>query len=279
MAQVWLVTGAASGIGAATVRAALAAGHRVVAAGRRLDRLQAALAGVAGERLDCVALDVTDAAAAERVVAAAVARHGRLDVLVNNAGYSLLGNYEEFSRAEIDAQFDTNFHGVSNLMRAVLPTMRRQRAGLILNVSSVAGVIGMRHCGAYSATKFAVEGLSQAVAQEVAPFGIRISVVEPGFFRTDLLAADSARYPALRIDDYAAEGPASEQWSGYHGQQGGDPARLGRVLVQLAAMPEPPALFVAGSDALALITPAVEARLAALRAHEALSRSSDFPAG
>lgn len=275
MSKVWLITGASSGIGAATVRAALGAGHRVVATARRLDKPHSALRDAAGERLALLALDVTDEAQASVVVQQAVERFGRIDVLLNNAGYSLLGNYEELSSSEIQAQFATNFWGVSHLMRAVLPFMRAQRAGHILNISSVAGVVGMKHCGAYSATKFAVEGLSLAVANEVEPFGVRVTVVEPGFFRTDLLANDNARYPSRAIDDYAAEGSAKNMWSGYHGQQSGDPAKLGKALLNLVAMDVPPRLFVAGSDALAMITPAVEARLEAIRTHEALSRSTD----
>lgn len=275
MSKVWLITGAGSGIGAATVRAALRAGHRVVATARKLDKLGEALKDVAGESLALLSLDVTDEAQSANAAQQTVERFGRIDVLLNNAGYSLLGNYEELSNAEIQAQFQTNFWGVSNLMRAVLPVMRQQRAGHILNISSVAGVVGMKHCGAYSATKFAVEGLSFAVANEVEPFGVRITVVEPGFFRTELLASDKARYPSHSIADYAAEGTAEAMWSGYHGQQAGDPAKLGEVLVRLTAMETAPRLFVAGSDALAMITPAVESRLEAMRTFDALSRSTD----
>ena len=275
MSKVWLVTGAGSGIGSATVRAALAAGHRVVATGRNLDKLRSALDDVAGDRLAVVQLDVADEAQALSATDQAVRQFGRIDVLVNNAGYSLLGNYEELSTAEIQAQFATNFYGVSNLMRAVLPFMRGQRAGHILNISSVAGAVGLKHCGAYCATKFAVEGLSMAVASEVEAFGIKITVVEPGFFRTDLLDTHNARYPSRVIDDYAAEGSARDMWSVYDGKQPGDPSLLGDALVKLVGMDKPPTLFVAGSDALAIITPAVEARLEAMRALEALSKSTD----
>lgn len=275
MSKVWLITGAGSGIGAASVRAALRAGHRVVATARNTDKLHAALGDVAGESLAFVGLDVSDEAQAAAAVEQAVQGFGRVDVLLNNAGYSLLGNFEELSIAEIQAQFATNFYGVAHLMRAALPVMRRQRSGHILNISSVAGAIGLKHCSAYSASKFALEGLSQAVAVEVEAFGIHVTVVEPGFFRTDLLDAHNARYPSRVIDDYAAEGTADAMWSVYHGQQPGDPARLGDALVQLTAMQTPPRLFVAGSDALAMITPGVQARLDAIHSHEALSRSTD----
>ncbi|MGQ0620045.1 MAG: SDR family NAD(P)-dependent oxidoreductase [Panacagrimonas sp.] len=275
MSKVWLVTGAGSGIGSATVRAALGAGHRVLATGRNLDKLRTALNDVAGDRLALAQLDVADEAQAVSAADRAVRQFGRIDVLVNNAGYSLLGNYEELSSADIQAQFATNFYGVSNLMRAVLPVMRRQRAGHILNISSVAGTVGLKHCGAYCATKFAVEGLSQAVATEVEPFGIRITVVEPGFFRTDLLDTHNARYPSRVIDDYAAEGSARDMWSVYDGKQPGDPSRLGDALVKLVGIERPPALFVAGSDALAMITPTIEARLDTMRVFETLSKSTD----
>ena len=162
-----------------------------------------------------------------------------------------------------------------HVMRAVLPVMRQQRSGRIINVSSLAGIVGFKHCGAYSAAKFAVEGLSASVAQEVEPFGIRIVAVEPGFFRTDLLDINNAKYAGSSIEDYAAEGKAEAMWSGYHGTQQGDPAKLGDVLVKIAGMDNPPKQFVAGSDALAVVKPALEARLEELRAYEDQSKSTD----
>lgn len=276
MSKVWLITGAGSGIGAATVRAALGAGHRVVATGRNIDRLRAALDGVACANLALVRLDVTDEAQAEAAAVAAVERFGSIDVVVNNAGYSLLGNFEELSTQAIAQQMATNLFGVMYVMRAVLPVMREQGAGHILNISSVAGVAGMKHCAAYSASKFAVEGLSQSVASEVAPFGIKMTVVEPGFFRTDFLDAGNVRYADSSIADYAREAGPQAMLAGYHGKQPGDPAMLGGVLVQLTAMENPPSIFAAGSDALAMLVPAVEQRLQAIHAHETLSRSTDF---
>jgi len=169
----------------------------------------------------------------------------------------------------------TNFYGVMFVMRAVMPVMRKQRSGRIINISSLAGVIGFKHCGAYSAAKFAVEGLSQAVAQEVEPFGILITTVAPGFFRTDLLDAGNAKYAKSSIADYAAEGTAEAMWSGYDGKQQGDPAKLGDVLVKIAEMDNPPRQFLAGSDALAAFKPVIEARLEDLRSYEELSRSTD----
>jgi NAD(P)-dependent dehydrogenase (short-subunit alcohol dehydrogenase family) len=275
MSKVWFITGAGSGIGAATARAALKAGDRVVATGRNLDKVRHALSDVAGDRLAFVQLDVTKEAQAQPAVEAAIKTFGRIDVLVNNAGYSLLGNFEELSTTEIEALIATNFYGVMHAMRAVLPVMRKQRSGRIINVSSLAGIVGFKHCAAYSAAKFAVEGLSASVAQEVEPFGIRIVAVEPGFFRTDLLDSHNAKYARSTIEDYAAEGTAEAMWSGYHGTQQGDPARLGDALVKIAGMDNPPKQFVAGSDALAVVKPALEARLGELRACEDLSKSTD----
>ena len=181
MSKVWFATGAGSGIGAGIVKAALRAGDRVVATGRNLDKVRKALGGETGENVAFVQLDVTDEAQANAAVEQAVQRFGRIDVLVNNAGYSLLGNFEELTIADFERQFATNFWGVAHVMRAVLPVMRRQRSGHIINISSVAGVVGQKHCSAYGATKFAVEGLSLDTAQEVGQFGIKVTVVEPDF--------------------------------------------------------------------------------------------------
>jgi NAD(P)-dependent dehydrogenase (short-subunit alcohol dehydrogenase family) len=275
MSKVWLITGAGSGIGAGTAKAAVQAGDRVVATARNLDKVRNALRDVTGENLAFAQLDVADEGQAKAAVEEAVKQFGRIDVLVNNAGYSLLGNFEEMTTTDLERQFATNFYGVVYVMRAVLPVLRKQRSGHIINISSVAGVVGLKHCAAYGATKFAVEGLSLSVAAEVEPFGIKITVVEPGFFRTDLLDARNVGYANNTIEDYKAEGSTREMWSPYHGTQPGDPAKLGDALVKIAAMEDPPKLFVAGSDALTVITPAIEARLEATRADEALSRSTD----
>jgi NAD(P)-dependent dehydrogenase (short-subunit alcohol dehydrogenase family) len=275
MSKVWFITGAGSGIGAATARAALKAGDCAVATGRNLDKVRKALSDIAADRLAFVRLDVTKVAEAKVAADEAVKAFGRIDVLVNNAGYSLLGNFEELSTAEINNLMATNCYGVMTVMRAVLPVMRKQRSGRIINITSLAGIVGFKHCGAYSAAKFAVEGLSRAVAQEVEPFGIRITAVEPGFFRTGLLEPGSAKYGTSSIEDYAVEGTAEAMWSGYNGKQDGDPAKLANVLVQIAEMENPPQRFAAGSDALAVAKPDLEARLAELVAYEDLSKSTD----
>jgi len=275
MSKVWFITGAGSGIGAGIARAALKAGDRVVAMARNLGKVRNALRDVTGEKLAFVQLDVTGESQAKVAVEEAVKQFGRIDVAVNNAGYAVMGNFEELPTAEIEQQLATNFWGVAYVMRAVLPVMRKQRSGHIFNTSSVAGVVGFKHCGAYGAAKFALEGLSLAVANEVEQFGIKITVVEPGFFRTDLLDPQNVRWGKNAIEDYAAEGSVEAMWSPYHGTQQGDPVRLGKALVKIAGMENPPKLFAAGSDALAAITAAVEERLKVTRAYEELSKSTE----
>jgi NAD(P)-dependent dehydrogenase (short-subunit alcohol dehydrogenase family) len=274
MSKVWFITGAGSGIGAGTARAALRAGDRVIATGRNLDKVRNAYRDVTSDKLAFVQLDVTDEARAKAAVEEAVKRFGRIDVLVNNAGYSLLGNFEEFTTEQIERQFAPNFWGVVHMMRAVLPVLRRQRSGHIINISSVAGVVGQAAVAAYGASKFAVEGLSLAVAQEVERFGIKVTVVEPGFFRTGLLDPSSVEWSSEHIEDYGPAGNIAAAWSAYDGQQPNDPAALGEALVRIADMEHPPGVFAAGSDALDTITPVVEARLAELRAHADLSKAA-----
>jgi NAD(P)-dependent dehydrogenase (short-subunit alcohol dehydrogenase family) len=275
MSKVWLVTGANSGIGKGIAKAALRSGDQVVATARNMDKLDAAFPSEETPALALVQLDVSDAVQAAAAVEQAVARFGRIDVLVNNAGNSYLGNFEELTNADIAEQMNTNFFGLVNMLRAGLPVMRRQRAGHIINISSVAGAVGLKHCAAYGASKFAVEGLSMAVSAEVEPFGIRMTIVEPGFFRTSLIDPKHARFAENTIDDYAAEGSTRETWAAYDGTQQGDPAKLGEALVKIAAMDEPLKLFLAGSDAVAVIEPVLAERLRAIRDNTALSASTD----
>jgi NAD(P)-dependent dehydrogenase (short-subunit alcohol dehydrogenase family) len=275
MSKVWFVTGANSGIGEGVAKAALRSGDRVVATARNMDKLSTAFGAEHGPDLALVQLDVGDTYQATAAVAEAVARFGRIDVLVNNAGNSYLGNFEELTNADIASQMDTNFFGVVNVLRAVLPVMRNQRSGHIINISSVAGAVGLKHCAAYSASKFAVEGLSMAVAAEVEPFGIKMTVVEPGFFRTNLIDPNTAKFAENTIEDYAAEGSTSETWAAYNGTQQGDPAKLGEALVKIAAMDEPLKLYLAGSDAVAAIEPVVAERLRLIQENTTLSASTD----
>ena len=275
MSKTWMITGAGRGIGAEIARAALANGDKVVATARKLGQLQDTFAGADPERLALVELDVADEAQAAPAIAAAVERFGRIDVLVNNAAYGLLGRLEEVSSADIAQQFAVNVHGVMHMLRAVLPTMRRQRGGHIMNISSIAGITGFDGASVYCASKYAIEGLTASLALEVAPFGIKVTAVEPGFFRTEFLDPSSVRYGATAIDDYAAHGSVEQAYGAYKGKQLGDPVKLATAVVKLAAMDKPPRQFLAGSDALAMANTALEARRQEMAAFEALTVSTD----
>ncbi|MEW6023883.1 MAG: oxidoreductase [Pseudomonadota bacterium] len=278
MSKTWMITGAGRGIGAEIARAALANGDKVVATARKLGQLQDAFAGADAERIALVELDVADEAQAAPVIAAAVERFGRIDVLVNNAAYGLLGRLEEVSIADIAQQFAVNVHGVMHMLRAVLPTMRRQRGGHIMNISSIAGITGFDGASVYCASKYAIEGLTASLALEVAPFGIKVTAVEPGFFRTEFLDPSSVRYGATAIDDYAAHGSVEQAYGAYKGKQLGDPVKLAAAVIELAAMAAPPRQFLAGSDALAMAGAALDARRTEMTAFEALTVSTDHAA-
>ena len=270
--KVWLVTGASRGMGVDIAQAALAAGHAVVATGRDPERVRAAL-GVHDDLL-AVALDVTDPASAQSAVAAALDRFGRIDVLVNNAGNFYAGFFEEISPEDFRAQVETNLFGPLNVARAVLPVMRAQRSGVVVTMSSTAGLIGQEFTSAYAASKFAVEGWMESLTPEVAPFGIRTMVVEPGFFRTELLTPESTSYAEPAIEDYAERTKQTiTAWNGMNGLQGGDPAKLAKALVQLAGQEEPPVRWVAGADAVAGVEQKAKDLLAQVDALRELSTS------
>jgi NAD(P)-dependent dehydrogenase (short-subunit alcohol dehydrogenase family) len=246
--KVWLVTGAGRGLGVDIVRAALAAGHEVMATGRNPDKVAAAFDR--RDDLATVALDVTDPASAQAAVQATVERFGRLDVVVNNAANFHAGFFEELTPEAFRAQIETTFFGPVNVVRAALPVLRSQRSGLLLTVSSTAGIVGGEFLSAYAASKFAVEGFLESVAAEVAPFGIHSMLVEPGFFRTELLTPESTQYADASVEDYAERTAATvAAWKSMDGQQGGDPGKLADALVQLAGCDEPPARFPGGADA------------------------------
>ncbi|WP_027865479.1 SDR family NAD(P)-dependent oxidoreductase [Massilia alkalitolerans] len=278
MSKVWFITGAGRGIGAEIAHAAIADGDRVVAAARSLAQLTSTFASVDSEQVELVGLDVAKETQAAAAIEAAVARFGRIDVLVNNAAYGLLGNFEELSPADIEQQFTVNVFGVMHVLRAALPVLRRQRAGHVVNISSIAGVTGFDGASVYCATKYAIEGLSSSLGLELAKFGIKVSTVEPGFFRTDFLDQSSVRYGQKVIDDYAAHGSVENAYGAYHGKQLGDPAKLAKLVVHLAGMDNPPKQFLAGSDALAMAQTAIDARLIELNELAGLSRSTDHDA-
>ena len=278
MSRIWLVTGAARGIGAETVKAAVAAGDRVVATGRNREQIERAFAEF-GDRVLALALDVTSEAQALAAVEGAVGRFGRIDVLVNNAGYGLLGAFEESSVEEIERQFETNVFGLMHVTRAVLPVMRRQRSGRIFNLSSVGGVIGFPASSLYCATKFAIEGFSESLALELAQFGIKVTIVEPGFFRTDFLESSSIRYGSRVIEDYAASSSATRaNYEKHNHRQAGDPAKLGVALVTLAGTAEPPLRYAAGSDSAGWILDKSIALGREVERWRELSVSTDFAA-
>jgi NAD(P)-dependent dehydrogenase (short-subunit alcohol dehydrogenase family) len=278
--KIWFVTGAGRGMGVDIARAALAAGHAVVATGRNPERVSSAVG--AHDDLLTVALDITDPDSAQAAVDAAVERFGRIDVLVNNAGNFYAGFFEEITPADFRAQIETNLFGPLNVTRAVLPVMRAQRSGQVVTISSTAGLIGQEFCTAYAASKFALEGWMESLTPEIAPFGIGTTVVEPGFFRTDLLTAESTSYAEPSIDDYAERTRQTvTAWNGMNGRQGGDPVKLAAALVQLVTQDEPPLRWVAGADAVQGVEQKAKDLLAQVEAHRELSSSlahEDTPA-
>jgi NAD(P)-dependent dehydrogenase (short-subunit alcohol dehydrogenase family) len=247
--KVWLITGAGRGMGIEIAKAALAAGHKVVATGRNTDKVAKAI-GKADDLL-IVKLDVTKLSDAEAAVKAAVERFGTIDVIVNNAANFYAGFFEELSPQQIEQQLATSLIGPMNVTRAVLPVMRRQRSGHIISISSSGGLISFEFCAAYSAAKFGLEGWMQALQAEVAPFGIKTTVVNPGFFRTELLTDESTNYADHHIEDYNERRAQQMQfWKGANGQQSGDPAKLAQALITIANEEEPPRRFIAGADAI-----------------------------
>ncbi len=270
--KVWLVTGASRGMGVDIAKAALSAGHAVVATGRNTKAVARAVGEA--EQLLVAKLDVTRPEDAKLAVAAAVERFGGIDVLVNNAGNFYAGFFEELPAEDFRAQFDTNLFGPINVTRAVLPLMRARRQGLIVTMSSLAGISGQPFVSAYCATKFALEGWMEALSPEIAPFGIRTMLVEPGYFRTALLTEESTKYPEPSIEDYAEKTRATvTAWKGMNGMQPGDPAKLAKALIQLASNAEPPLRWIAGADAIAAVEQKANLLLAQANAHRELSSS------
>jgi len=270
--KVWFITGAGRGMGVDIAKAALAAGYGVVATGRDPERVSAAIGD--SDDLLTVKLDVTDTADAQAAVEAAVDRFGRIDVLVNNAGNFNAGFFEEIAPEDFRGQIETTLFGPVNVTRAALPFMRARRSGLVVTISSTAGISGQQFCTAYAASKFGVEGWMESLTPEVAPFGIRTMLVEPGFFRTELLTPESTKFAASSIEDYAER---TEQtvagWKSMNGLQGGDPAKLADALITLASQEEPPLRFAAGADAVAALEHKGRDLLAQAHAHRELSSS------
>jgi NAD(P)-dependent dehydrogenase (short-subunit alcohol dehydrogenase family) len=270
--KIWFITGAGRGLGVDIAKAALAAGNTVVATGRNPD----AVAEAVGEADDLlvVKLDVTSTADAEAAVQAAVDRYGGIDVLVNNAGNFEAGYFEELTPEQIERQLATTLVGPMNVTRAVLPVMRKQRSGQIISISSTAGFTGFEFCSAYAASKFGLEGWTESLQHEVAPFGITTTIVNPGFFRTELLTKESVTYAEPSLEDYADR--TAEQlrwWNAQSGQQPGDPAKLAQALLTIADEEPPPRRFIAGADAIGLAEQKVADLQAQIDAHRDLSTS------
>ncbi len=277
--RVWMITGASRGLGARIAAAALASGDAVVATARRATAITEAL-GADHAGLLALTLDVTDEAQARAAVDAALQRFGRIDVLVNNAGFGLLGAVEEASADEVRRVYETNVFGLLNVSRAVLPAMRARRAGHVINISSLGGYRSAAGFGVYCSTKFAVEGLTEALHAELAPLGIHATVVEPGYFRTEFLEGQSLTTSPTVLDDYAATAGAVRQRARQISlNQPGDPERLAQALLTLVDAPQPPLRLPLGSDTLQAIADK-NARVAQETAQwQDLARSTDFPAG
>jgi NAD(P)-dependent dehydrogenase (short-subunit alcohol dehydrogenase family) len=270
--QVWLITGAGRGLGADIARAAVAAGHAVVATGRDAAKVAAAVG--AHDSLLAIKLDVTRPEDAQAGVQAAVAKFGRIDVVVNNAGNFFAGFFEELTPEQVRNQIETLLFGPMNVTRAVLPVMRKQHSGLVVTISSTAGIAGQLFCTAYAAAKFGIEGWMESLTPEIAPFGIRTMLVEPGFVRTELLTNESTTYAKPSIDDYADKTKKIvTAWKSMDGKQGGDPAKLAHALVKLVALEEPPTRFAAGIDAVQTFEAKANALLSQAQAHRGLSAS------
>lgn len=270
--KVWFITGAGRGMGVEFAKAALAAGNRVVATSRDPDTVVRAVG--AADNLLAARLDITSPADAEAAVKAVLERFGRIDVLVNNAGNFNAGFFEELSPEQMERQLATTLVGPMNVTRAVLPVMRRQRSGQIISISSTAGLVGFEFCTAYAASKFGLEGWMESLAPEVEPFGITTTIVNPGFFRTELLTKESTNYAPPSIDDYAGRGADQRAWwQAQNGKQPGDPAKLAQALLVIAALEQPPRRFIAGADAIALAEQKVAALQAQIDAYRDLSSS------
>jgi NAD(P)-dependent dehydrogenase (short-subunit alcohol dehydrogenase family) len=271
--KVWFITGTARGMGIDIARAALAAGHAVVATARDAQKVTEVLGE--HENLLAVSLDITDPDAAEAATKAAVDRFGNIDVLVNNAGNFYAGFFEEISPQQFRQQMETNFFGPLNVTRAVLPVMRRQRSGHVITLSSTAGLVGQEFVAAYCASKFALEGWMESLRFDLAPYGINTTIVEPGFFRTELLVEGaSTNWPELSIPDYADRTKNTiEAWKGMNGKQGGDPAKLAAALLTIAGLEQPPLRWLAGADAIGAAEQKANDLLAQADAYRELSSS------
>jgi NAD(P)-dependent dehydrogenase (short-subunit alcohol dehydrogenase family) len=274
--QVWLITGSSRGLGRALAQAVLDDGHKLVATARNPAQL-ADLAERYGDQVRSVALDVIDEQAAHNAIKAACEAFGRLDVLVNNAGYGNVGPIEDTSLADFRAQIETNLFGVINVTKAAIPLMREQGSGHIIQLSSVGGRVGALGRAPYSAAKWGVEGFSEALAKEVGPLGIKVTIIEPGGFRTDF-AGSSTTIREGRPEYDSTIGAVARFQRDYNGVQPGDPVRAAAVVIHVASLDEPPLRLLLGSDTVHIVEQADLARIEADKKWRDLSVSTDFAA-
>ncbi|CAE6780774.1 SDR family NAD(P)-dependent oxidoreductase [Paraburkholderia haematera] len=277
MSKVWLVTGSARGLGREIVEAALRAGERVVATARDPRQLADLLARH-GEQVRAVALDVTDPEAARNAVQAAVDAFGRLDVVVNNAGFGHLAPFEQTTEDDFRAQIDTNFYGVVNVTRAALPVLRKQRSGHVIQISSVGGRVGIAGLSAYQAAKWAVGGFTEVLSQELAPFGVHVSALEPGGMKTEWGTEARGAMPALLPDYVPSVGAVVDMLSQHIGHETSDPAKVAQVVLKLAYHDALPAHLLLGSDALHYAGEGDKARAASAEVWRTVSTATDFAA-
>jgi NAD(P)-dependent dehydrogenase (short-subunit alcohol dehydrogenase family) len=273
--KTWFITGAGRGMGVEFAKTALAAGHNVVATGRNPDAVAEAVGK--SDDLLVVKLDVTRTQDAEAAVKATVDRFGGIDVLVNNAASFYAGFFEELTPEQMERQLTVSLLGPMNVTRTVLPVMRKQRSGHVVTISSLAGLAGAEYNTAYAASKFGVDGWMESLAPEVEPFGIHTTVVNPGFFRTELLTKESTNYAPASIEDYAERNAAQHEfWESMNGKQDGDPAKLAQALLTMADQEPPPFRFIAGADAIAVAEEKLAERQRQIDAHRDLSSSLAF---
>jgi len=270
--QVWLITGAGRGMGLDIAKESLSAGHRVIATGRNPEKLSQAI-GV-HDNLLSIRLDITKSDEASSAVKMAIEKFGRIDVLVNNAANFYAGYFEELTPEQMESQMNTSLNGPMNVTRAVLPVMRKQKSGHIITISSTAGLVGFEFGSAYAASKFAIEGWMESLEPELAPFGIKTTIVNPGFFRTELLTEESTNFANASISDYDER--RAQQigfWKGANGQQPGDPKKLAGALITIANQESPPKRFIAGADAIATAENVISRLQQEIESHRELSGS------
>ncbi len=274
MSKVWFITGSSRGLGRALTEAVLEAGHQVVATARKPEQLSD-LTTKYGDRIRAVKLDVTSSTEAEQAVASAFAAFDPIDVVVNNAGYGFIGAFKEMTPEQFKGQIDTNFWGVVNVTRAILPRLRQQGSGHIIQITSIGGRIAMPGISGYHAAKFAVEGLSEALAQEIKPLGIKLTIVEPGGFRTDWAGASMAY--AKPMDAYAKSvGEFRRLMGSRPGTQPGDPDKAAQAILKLVEIERPPLRLALGNDALAFLRHGYKSSAEELESWIDLTKSTDF---